>query len=236
MDLKNKTFILTGAARIGQNVAEMLNEQGANLVMTYFRSPQEAGALGVRIQADVSKEEDVQRVVETAKKEFGRIDGLVHMAATYERVPWKELNEDAWTRSMDTIAKSAFLFGKIAGDEMLRNKGEIKGKIILFSDWSVLARPYQEYLPYNVAKTAIIGITKSLAKELAPSVLVNCIAPGPILKPPDLTEAEEQEVFEKTPLKRWGGAEEITKGVRYLLEADFVTGHVLTIDGGRTIA
>lgn len=235
MDIQNKTFILTGAARIGQSVAQKLQERGANLVVTYFRSLEEA-PYGVPVQADVSKREDVVRVVETAKKEFGRIDGLVHMAATYERIPWSKLDEASWDRSLDTIAKSSFLFGKIAGDEMVKNEGQVKGKMVFFSDWSVLTRPFMDYVPYNAAKAAVVGLTKSLAKELAPHVLVNAIAPGPILKPPDLTEEEDKEVLAGTLLKRWGGAEEIAKGVLYLLDADFVTGHILTIDGGRTRA
>ena len=100
----------------------------------------------------------------------------------------------------------------------------------------MLARPYKEYLAYNVAKSAVVGLTKSFAKELAPHVLVNAIAPGPMMRPPDLTDEENEEVLAGTLLKKWGGAEEIARGVVYLLESDFVTGQVLTIDGGRSIA
>jgi len=236
MELKGKTIIITGAARIGQTVAEALKNQGANLVLTYLQDAKEAGDFGLAVQADVSKEADVRRVVEAAKKEFGSVDGLVHMAAIYKKSPWQTLSETDWNLNMDIIAKSSFFFGKIAGDQMLQNQGDIKGKMIFFSDWSVLARPYTDYLAYNVAKSAVVGLTKSLAKELAPHVLVNAIAPGPMLRPPDLTEEENTEVLSHTLLKRWGGAEEIAKGVLYLFQADFVTGHILTIDGGRTIA
>src|SRR5581483_8861124 len=233
MELKGKTIIITGAARIGQTVAEALKNQGANLVLTYLQDAKEAGDFGLAVQADVSKEADVRRVVEAAKKEFGSVDGLVHMAAIYKKSPWQTLSETDWNLNMDIIAKSSFFFGKIAGDQMLQNQGDIKGKMIFFSDWSVLARPYTDYLAYNVAKSAVVGLTKSLAKELAPHVLVNAIAPGPMLRPPDLTEEENTEVLSHTLLKRWGGAEEIAKGVLYLFQADFVTGHILTIDGGR---
>jgi NAD(P)-dependent dehydrogenase (short-subunit alcohol dehydrogenase family) len=236
MDINGKTIIITGAARIGQEVAKALKEKGANLVITYLNSLKEAGDLGFPVQADVSKKEDVVRVVEAAKKEFRRVDVLVHMAAIYEKSEWDVLDEKHFDKNMNVIAKSSFLFGKILGDEFLKNEGEVKGKMIFFSDWSSLARPYKDYLPYNVAKTAVVGIVKSLAKELAPHVLVNAIAPGPILKPPSLTDEENKEVMSGTLLKRWGGAEEIAKGVLYLLDADFVTGHILTIDGGRTIA
>ncbi len=235
MDLKNKTIILTGAARIGQKVAQDLKNKGANLVITYLNSPNEVGDLGFGVKADVSKKEDVENVIKTAKEKFGSVDALVHMAAIYQKSEWANLDEVAWNKNMEVIAKSSFLLGKIAGDEMLKNQGELKGKMIFFADWSVLARPYKDYLAYNVAKSAVVGLTKSLAKELAPHVLVNAIAPGPILRPPDLTEEENAEVLAGTLLKRWGGADEISKGVMYLLEADFVTGQILTIDGGRTI-
>lgn len=235
MDLKNKVIIITGAARIGQTVTQFLKDRGAQLVIAYFNNPAEA-ELGFGVQADVSKKEDVERVVQEALKKFGKIDGLVHMAAIYEKSLWENLSEAHWEKNMNVIAKSTFLFGKLAGDAMLKNKEEIKGKMVFFSDWSVLTRPYTEYLAYNAAKSAVVGLTKSLAKELSPGVLVNAVAPGPMMRPPDLTDEENKEVLAGTLLKRWGGPEEIARGVVFLLEADFVTGQVLTIDGGRTIA
>lgn len=235
MDINDKTIIITGAARIGQKVAEYLKDKGANLVVAYFNNPSEAGNFGLGVQADVSKKEDVKKVIEAAKKQFGRIDGLVHMAAIYEKTAFGLADENSWSKNMEIIAKSSFLFGKILGEEMNKNEGEIKGKMIFFSDWSVSARPYKEYSAYNAAKSAVVGLTKSFAKEFAPHILINAIAPGPMLRPPDLTEEENKEVLAGTLLQRWGGAEEIAKGVCYLFDADFVTGHVLTIDGGRTI-
>ncbi|OGZ66660.1 MAG: hypothetical protein A3C50_02115 [Candidatus Staskawiczbacteria bacterium RIFCSPHIGHO2_02_FULL_43_16] len=236
MDLKGKTIIITGAARIGKEVAKQLKEKGANLVIAYFSDPAEAGPHGAGVQADVSKKEDVARVVAFAKETFGRVDGLVHMAAIYEKSPWEALDEKHWDKNMNVMAKSTFLFGKILGDELLKNDGEVKGKMIFFADWSVLASPYKDYLAYNAAKSAVVGLTKSFAKELAPGVLVNAIAPGPMLRPLDLTDEENEEAMAGTPLARWGGADEIAKGVCYLMDADFVTGQVLTIDGGRSIA
>jgi len=234
--LRGKVIILTGAARIGQKVAELLKEKGANLVITYFNSESEAGSFGFSVKADVSKSKDIENVVKVAIEKFGRIDYLVHMAAIYEKTEWANLDEKSWDKNMNVIAKSSFLFGKIAGNAMLKNEGGIKGKMIFFSDWSVLTRPYKDYLAYNAAKSAVVGLTKSFAKELAPHILVNAIAPGPIIRPPDLTEQENEEAMSGTLLKKWGGAEEIAKGVVYLLESDFITGHILTIDGGRTIA
>lgn len=245
MDLKGKTIILTGAARVGKSVAKALGERGANLVITYYSSKQEAdfvceeceaaGSKAIEVKADLSKSGDVENVVQEAKRAFGRIDGLVHMASSYPKTPWETLKEGDWDKTVTVIAKSTFLLGKLVGDELLKNEGALKGKIITISDWSVLTRPYKDYVPYNAAKSAVVGLTKSFAKELAPSVLVNAVAPGPILPPPGLSEEENAEVLKNTPLSRWGGADEIAKAVLYFFDADFVTGVVLPVDGGRTI-
>lgn len=234
--MKEKVVIITGGARIGKVVARMLAGGGARLALSYFRDPQEVDSSFFAVQADVTRSQDIENLVQAVKKEFGRIDGLVHMAAVYPRTPWASLKETDWDFSFDTVAKSAFLMAKRVADEMRANEGPIKGKIILFSDWSVLTRPYPDYLPYNAAKGAVVALTKSLAKELAPDILVNAIAPGPILAPPDLTEEEHREVLAKTPLGRWGGADEIAKAARYLFDTNFVTGQILTVDGGRSIA
>lgn len=245
MELRNKVFILTGATRIGKSIASVLASKGANLAVTYLNSKEDAESIvedstkssvkAIAVQADVSKGEDVKRLVSQVKNEFGHMDGLIHMAAIYQKTPWETLSESDWDKNLNIIAKSAFLLSKAVSDEFLKNEGDMKGKIILISDWSVLRSPYKDYLPYNVAKSAVVGLTLSLAKELAPSILVNCIAPGPILKPPNLSSSENEEALSRTLLNRWGGAEEIARAVEYLLEADFVTGTVLTVDGGRSI-
>ncbi len=247
MTLKNKVIILTGGTRIGQTVAKELILKGANLALTYLNSrdtaqtiiklANDAGTKAIAVQTNVSKSEDIINLVDETIKTFGRIDGLVHMAAIYQKTPWSSLKEEDWEPIMDVIAKSAFLLGKIVGDVMLKNSKDnfVQGKMINISDWSVLTRPYKDYLIYNTAKSAVAGLTKSLAKELAPNILVNCIAPGPILKPSNLSKESEEEVLSNTPLGRWGGSEEIAKAVIYLMEADFVTGQTLFVDGGRSI-
>ncbi len=190
------------------------------------------------VQADLSQLSDVTRVVAHTKAHYGRLDGLIHMAATYQRTPWNTVSEQNSDEAMNAIAKSTLLLSKAVGDYLLTNVSEdaIKGKIITISDWSVLTAPYKDYLPYNVLKAAVIGLTKSLAKELAPTITVNCLAPRPILKPANLSAKDAGEVLDRTPLARWGGARAITEAVLYLLDADFVTGQVLYVDGGRSIA
>lgn len=230
MQIKDKVFILTGAARIGVDVAKTMLEKGAKLSVTYMTSKPELGPNVLYMQADLTNPDQVLNVVAETKKHFGRIDGLVHMAANYKKTPWTEVNDQTMQDSMWPILRSAVLMSKATADQMT------EGKIILISDWSVQRQPYKNYLPYNVAKSAVEGLTKSLAKELAPKILVNCIAPGPILKPADLSEEDNTEVLKNTPLAKWGGAHEISKTVLYLLDSDFVTGQILFVDGGRSIA
>ena len=109
------------------------------------------------------------------------------------------------------------------------------GRIVNFSDWlPISGRPrYKGYVPYYTSKAAVAALTQSLALELAPEILVNAIAPGPILAPPDITPEETARVIEATPLRRWGGAEEIARAALFLIETEFVTGECLRVDGGR---
>lgn len=231
MDLQGKVIILTGVRRIGKVVAEELAKKGAILAISDRNSPP--------FQADLSKEEDIKRLVLEVQEKYGKIDGLVHMAANYPKTPVGDITQDQFVETMKIIAGSALLLGQEAGKVMKQN-GSLpagrQGSIIFFSDWSVLSQPYSDYSVYNMAKASINSLTKTLAKALAPTVTVNAIAPGPILEPEGLTTQEDQEVLKNTPLQRWGGAKEIAKAVIYLLESDFVTGQILTVDGGRSIA
>lgn len=229
MDLQDKVIILTGARRIGQTVAQELSKKGAILAV----SERSSGPF----QADLTKEEDIKKLVAQVLEKYGRIDGLVHMAANYPKTPLGEITQAKFQEIMNLIAGSALLLSQEVGKSMKEGspRGEA-GKIIFFSDWSVLSQPYPDYAVYNMAKASIQSLTKTLAKALAPTVSVNAIAPGPILKPEGLTEEENQEVMKNTPLKKWGGALEIAKAVIYLLESDFTTGQVFKVDGGRSIA
>jgi pteridine reductase len=246
MDLNGKVFILTGAKRVGADVARVLGERGANLAISYNSSAEDAqelkkecesqGSKAEIFKADLSKSEDIEYLVGETLKKFGRVDGLIHMAANYPKTPIGGITLEDFDKTMHIIAASTLLLGQKVGAQMQKNEGDVKGKMIFFSDWSVLRSPYPDYIVYNGAKSAVESFTKSLARQFAPSITVNAIAPGPILKPPDLSEEDNEEVMSKTPLKRWGGGEEIAKAVLYLLDADFVTGITLPVDGGRSIA
>jgi len=245
MDIAGKAALVTGGARIGQAVAQALAGRGCAVALTYRASrgaaessAQAARDAGVRaevIQADATDEAQIVAAVRAAEERLGRLDVLVNLASTYDKTPLEGCDAATFSAAMDANARSAFLFALHAAPAMRRAGG---GRIVNVSDWlPVSGRPrYPHYTPYYASKAAVTAITESLALELAPDILVNAVAPGPILAPPDLSAEEDAAVRRATPLGRWGGAEEIARAVLFLVETDFVTGESIRVDGGRHLA
>jgi NAD(P)-dependent dehydrogenase (short-subunit alcohol dehydrogenase family) len=157
------------------------------------------------------------------------------MASVYVARPFNELRAEDWNAVLDVDLRAAFLGAHAAALHMRKQGG---GRIILFSDWVARSgRPrYKGFLAYYVAKSAVIALAEALALELAAdNILVNAIAPGPIVAPPGTTAAEARAVEEATPLGRWGGEIEIAKTVAALIDSDFITGETLRVDGGRHV-
>ena len=157
------------------------------------------------------------------------------MASIYGSRPFDTLTEADWDLDLAVNLKSAFLCSRAALPLMRRGGG---GRIVNFADWLARSgRPgYPGFTSYYVAKAGIIALTEALALELAgDQILVNAIAPGPILAPPDLSPEDAQEVAAATPVGRWGGAIEIAKAVIALVESDFITGETIRVDGGRHV-
>jgi NAD(P)-dependent dehydrogenase (short-subunit alcohol dehydrogenase family) len=240
MDPKGKVAVITGGARIGQVVAEALMQRGCSLALVYRASREAAektvaaakaaGVNAIAVQADARRADQIEAVVKETFKSLGRVDILINMASTYIKTP--NPTEADWSDAIDSNAKSAFLFATHAA-RIMKSAGA--GRIVNFTDWlPISGRPrYKGYVPYYASKGAVAALTQSLALELAPEVLVNAIAPGPILAPPDISAEETARVIEATPLRRWGGAEEIARAVLFLIETEFVTGECLRVDGGR---
>jgi NAD(P)-dependent dehydrogenase (short-subunit alcohol dehydrogenase family) len=243
MDLTNRVVIITGGKRIGRVVAQHLADRGADLVLSYRGSKAEAdatvedvrqrGRQAIAVAADVSKAADCAGLVAAADQRFGRLDVLLNMASVYGSKPFDELTEADFDRDLSINLKSAFLCAKAAVPVMRRTGG---GRIVNFADWLARSgRPaYHGFTSYYVAKAGIIALTESLALELAgDQILVNAIAPGPILAPPDMASADVEAVAQATPVGRWGGESEIAKAVTALIETDFITGETVRVDGGR---
>ncbi len=240
MDPRGKVALITGGARIGHVVARALATRGCSLALTYRGSrdaaeatasvARAAGVKAAVLRADAFDESQVRAAVLEAAKSLGRLDILINMASIYVKTPNPKASD--WSAALDSNAKSAFLFSTHAAPIMKKSGG---GRIVNFSDWlSASGRPhYKDYTPYYTSKAAVAALTQSMAVEFAPDILVNAIAPGPILAPPDLTPEENDRVIEATPLARWGGAEEIAKAVLFLVDTDFVTGECIRVDGGR---
>ncbi len=237
--------LITGAKRIGAAIAHELAERGIDVALSYQRSQEEAerAAADVRsmgrrahvVRADLSNPADCEMLVASTVEALGGLDILINMASVYSSVPLEQTDEQVWSRVVNVDLRAAFLCARAAAPHMRRRGG---GRIINFSDWvAASGRPrYSGYVPYYVAKKAVIGLTEALALELASDqILVNAIAPGPILAPPGTSDEESKAVEAATPLGRWGGEEAIVRAALFLIDTDFVTGETIRVDGGRHV-
>jgi NAD(P)-dependent dehydrogenase (short-subunit alcohol dehydrogenase family) len=245
VDLTDKVALITGGKRIGLAVAGELAVRGVDVALTYARSRAEAEQAadrvraakrrGLVLQADLAQPDACANAVAGVVDALGRLDILVNMASVYVERPFDELTVADWDSALDVDLRAAFLCARAAVPHMRKQGG---GRIVNFSDWTARSgRPrYRGFLPYFVSKAGVIALTEALALELASdNILVNAIAPGPILAPPGTTGDESRAVEQATPLGRWGGEIEIAKAVLALLDADFITGETLRVDGGRHV-
>jgi NAD(P)-dependent dehydrogenase (short-subunit alcohol dehydrogenase family) len=243
VDLTGRAALVTGSRRIGADVAIALARAGADVAVGYARSRDEAeraaaavrahGRRGISLQTDLRNPDACRDLVGRAARELGRLDVLVALASLYERVPFDALTEADWDAAI-AVDLSASFFCAQAAVPHLRAQGG--GRIVLFSDWiAISGRPrYKAYLPYYVAKAGVAALAEALALELAPDrILVNSIAPGPILPAAGQSDETNRAVLAATPLGHWGGGEEVARAVVALIESDFITGEHLRVDGGR---
>jgi NAD(P)-dependent dehydrogenase (short-subunit alcohol dehydrogenase family) len=245
MKISGGAALITGGKRIGAAVARALAANGMDVALSFNRSRTEAEAVAADVvaagrrshivQADLGNPEACRALVDGAAAAFGRLDVLINMASVYTSVSFDKTDEHVWHAAMDVDLRAAFLCARAAVPHMRRAGA---GRIVNFSDWvAASGRPrYPGYLPYYVAKAGAIALTEALALELAAdNILVNAIAPGPIVAPPGTTEKELRAVEAATPLGRWGGDIEVVKAVMFLIESEFVTGETIRVDGGRHV-
>jgi NAD(P)-dependent dehydrogenase (short-subunit alcohol dehydrogenase family) len=243
MELKDKVAIVTGAAkRVGRTIAEQLAYQGATVAVHYRASALEAaqvvrsiagrGGHAKSFAADLERIGDIEAMVREITAEFGRIDVLVNCASIFQRKPFDELTEADWDLNLNTNLRAPFFLAKFVAPHM-RHQGA--GKIVNIGDWAGI-RPYHNYLPYSVSKSGLIGLTRALAKALAPEVQVNCVALGPVLPPDDYAQSEIARLAKGTLTGKLGSPADVAQAVLFFCQGtDFATGATLVLDGGRLV-
>ena len=246
MRLKDQVAIVTGASRgIGKSVAEVFAQEGAKLVINYKASESGASAVvneirkkggqAIHVKADVSKVEDVKRLVKTTVDNFGRIDILVNNAGVMFVDDFFEATEDTWDKTMDINLKGAYLCSKEVAPIMLKQR---RGKIIMMSSNSGLYHPSaMRFVEYVTSKAGMNGLTKALALRLGPYITVNAICPG-YIKTEMVAHNDpetERRLIEETALRRFGTPEEVASSAVFLAssEAEFITGELIIVAGGR---
>jgi pteridine reductase len=244
--LEEKVVLITGGARrVGAAVARRLHAAGANLVVHYRSSANDARALKdeltaarrnsvLLVQGDLLKPANLTGLIKDAVKAYGRLDALVNNASSFYPTAMGDITEKAWDDLMGTNLKAPLFLSQAAARELKKNHGAIVNIIDIHAEF-----PMKNYVVYNIAKTGLVALTRSLARELGPDVRVNGVAPGTILWPDDdawKDEVSRQRIMNQTALKRIGEPDDIAKAVEFLLTSSpYVTGQVIAVDGGRSV-
>jgi 3-oxoacyl-[acyl-carrier protein] reductase len=252
MEIKGKLAIITGSSgQIGDCVALALAAKGADCICHYNKNRQKAeylakqiqeiGVKALAIQADLTDEKQIEMLFEKAES-LGTPQILINSAAIFSREAISEIRQEFAQELINTNLISPILMSRIFTEKIAAKFGgstssplkEISGKIINIADICGL-HPWANYVLYCSSKAGLIGATKALAKELAPAICVNAVAPGIVTWPDDYDEERRNKQISKIPLKRIARPEEIAQAIIGLIENDYITGQVLCVDGGRSI-
>jgi len=238
-------LITGGAKRVGAAICRRLHAAGASLMLHYRRSAGEARLLQAElnharadsvalIQADLLDLNKLPAIVDRTLQTFGRLDALVNNASSFFPTPVGDITPQAWDDLIGTNLRAPLFLAQAAAPALRKAQGAIVNIVDIHAE-----RPLKNFVVYSVAKAGLVAVTRSLARELAPEVRVNAVAPGPILWPDDSSfdELSRQRIVSHTPLRREGDPDDIAKAVHYLIaEATYVTGDTISVDGGRHIA
>ena len=240
----NKTILITGAAkRIGKEIALSFFKKGWDIVIHYNSSSEDALALAdemnskrinsaVIVQANLDKADEIKKLADQTISKNGHIDALINNASTFYPTPIGSFSEDSWNALMGSNLKAPLFLIQLFCEELKKNRGFI----INITDINV-DKALVNYSIYLAAKSGLKTLTKSLAKELAPDIRVNAIAPGAILEPPNVewTIKQKNNIINSVPMGRIGTEKDIADAAIYLSEAEYVTGQILNIDGGKSL-
>ena len=244
--MRDQVVLITGGAkRVGAAICRELHAAGATLLLHYRSSAGEARLLQAElnharadsvalIQADLLDVAKLPSLVDQCVNRFGRLDALVNNASSFFPTPIGDITPEAFDDLVGTNVRAPLFLAQAAAPALRRRNGAIVNISDIHAE-----RPLRNYVVYSIAKAALTGLTRALARELAPEVRVNGVAPGPVMWPEDgdFDEVARQRVISHTPLKREGSAEDVARTVRFLLaDAPYVTGETISVDGGRHIA
>lgn len=240
----NKTILITGAAkRIGKEIALTYSELGWNIIIHYNSSKEDAEKLATQInsknsntakivQANLDIDTEVTRLVNESKELFDTIDILVNNASAFYPTPIDDISNDDWEKLIGSNLKGPLFLIQGLKDRLKKSKGSI----INITDTN-LSKGVANFSIYTSAKGGLESITKGLARELAPEITVNAIAPGAMLEPPDVewTPEHKEKVVSNIPLKRMGSEKDIAQAVKFVADAKYITGQIIKVDGGRSL-
>ncbi|WP_177165979.1 pteridine reductase [Nitrosomonas sp. Nm58] len=244
--MKNKVILVTGGAkRVGAAICCKLHAQGANLMVHYRSSQNDAQMLRqtleqtrpdsvALIQADLLDIDRLPDLIEETVRRFGKLDALVNNASSFFPTPIGQLTEQAWVDLMGSNLKAPLFLSQAAVPYLEKRHGCIVNIVDIHVE-----QPLKNYVIYNAAKGGLAALTRSLALELAPLIRVNGVSPGPILWPEHeewIDKSLRKEIIDRTLLKRMGEPEDIARAVHFLIaDAPFITGQIIAVDGGRSI-
>lgn len=244
--MQGKVVLVTGGARrIGAATCRRLHAAGANVVIHYRASASEAQRLQAELEAvraksvalapaDLLDTAALPSLVDAALRAFGRLDGLVNNASSFYATPLGAITSQQWDDLIGTNVRAPLFLAQAAAPALRATRGAIVNIADIHAE-----RPLKDYVVYSIAKAAVVSMTRSLARELAPEVRVNAVAPGPVLWPEDgsFDASMRESIVAQTPLARVGSPEDIAGAVAFLLgeESPYVTGVTLAVDGGRNI-
>ena len=249
MELRGKVALVTGAAhRVGRALALALAARGMRLAIHYNASEDEAratardaesasGAEAWTVRADLTESAAPERLVKDVASHFGALDVLVNSAAIMVRTPLDEVTPEQWDRTLHLNLRAPFFCAKAAARVMRRGEAAAngtRGAIVNIADLAGL-ESWPGYIPHGISKAGVIHMTTSLARVLAPDIRVNAIAPGAVLLPESWGPEDAAHLERTTPLHRLGSPDDVSQALLYLLDADYVTGETLVVDGGRHI-
>ena len=242
MSTRRVVLVTGGAVRLGRAAVELLARSGWRVAFSYRTSRSEAERLaaGLRAEgleahafhADLDDPSARRELVAAVEERLGGLDALVNNAGIFPRTPVAALDEERFAAVLRTNLEAPLFLALAARHALARQGGAVVNIADIYGFF-----PLREHLAYSVAKAALVAATRALAVELAPAVRVNAVAPGIALFPADYDEETRRRLIGRTLLKREGGAEEVARAVQYLLEGTVtMTGQVLVLDGGRTLA